>query len=414
MWKNKDSFSKPQNICEPPLGSLLDKESLFRSIGRIEGRLSCWETGNVSGMRLLIFLVCFLCGMSFAFAQNSDEGLHQYFYHGITYGSQAEYNPISYIINGGFDILQTENQSRNLSAIKYLTGVKNVIFNLSSPFTSIRAYGVKQFFADEILPISANKKNMQWLPNYQLHLIGGGMEYRAMAEWYSAHGFEFPKTASFITMAAQHFVNEVIENNGYVGRTVDPIADIYVFDPLGVLLFSFDPVCEFFSQTLNLTDWSYQPAYNPTSGNLENAGQNFIMKYKFPFDKKYALFYHFGMNGLAGLSYEFRKDESFSLAAGLRNSELVEVTDETGGRKQTAVVLWNAGFFYDRNNSLLFSILVSGQRSYRVVTNIYPGLVSIAGFSPGFFVAYTTGRTIAFGINVSYVPIGLATNFTAR
>ena len=95
-------------------------------------------------MRLLIFLVCFLCGMSFAFAQNSDEGLHQYFYHGITYGSQAEYNPISYIINGGFDILQTENQSRNLSAIKYLTGV-----NPSSTVVVRKKYFCTQFDLDE-------------------------------------------------------------------------------------------------------------------------------------------------------------------------------------------------------------------------------------------------------------------------
>ena len=112
--------------------------------------------------------------------------------------------------------------------------------------------------------------------------------------------------------------------------------------------------------------------------------------------------------------YEFKKDESFSLAAGLRNSEDVLVSDIAGARKQTALLQWNAGFFYDKNNSLLFSLLVTGQRSYRVVTNVYPGIVSIAGFSPGFFAAFTTGRTIAFGINVSYMPIGLATNFTAR
>jgi hypothetical protein len=237
------------------------------------------------------------------------------------------------------------------------------------------------------------------------------MEYRMIAEWYDSHGFEFPRTASLLTVAAQHFLNEVIENNSYVGRTVDPIADLYIFDPLGVVLFSLEPVCQFFSETLNMADWSYQPAYNPTLGNLEDAGQNFIFKYKFPFARRYALFYECGMNGLAGISYEFKNGQWFTLAAGMRNSEDVTVTDETGGRKQTATMKWNAGFFYDKNNSLLFSILASGQRSYRLVTNVYPGFFSIWYFNPGLFAALTVGNTLIFGLNLSYAPIGIATSF---
>ncbi len=362
-----------------------------------------------------ISLVLTLCFMSIATAaaQIAGEEHQQYFYRDINYGSQADYNPISYIINGGFDILQTENQSRNLKDIHYATGMKNLTYNLSGPFTSIRDYGAKHFLSDEIIPTGFDEKNMQWWPNYQLHVLGGGMEYRMMAEWYNAHGYTFPKTASVVTVAVQHFLNEVIENNGYVGRTVDPIADLYVFDPLGIVLFSFDPVCRFFGETLNMADWSYQPAYNPTSGNLENAGQNFVFKYKLPFATRYAIFYECGMNGMAGLSCEFMKGESFSLAAGMRNSQDVTVTDETGARKQTATLKWNAGFFYDRNNSLMLSILASGQKSYRVVTNIYPGLVSIAGFSPGLFVVMTSQNKMILGMSVSFLPVGLATNFTA-
>lgn len=363
-------------------------------------------------MKLAAFPILCLLSLDSSLAQNAEGEHQQYFYHAIDYGSQALYNPLSYVINGGCDILQTENQSRNLKDLRYSTGVKNVTYNLSSPFTSIRDYGVKLFLTDEIIPSSVDEKNMQWLPNYELHLLGGGMEYRMMAEWYDAHGFAFPKTASLVTLAVQHFLNEIIENNGYVGRTVDPIADLYVFDPLGIVLFSFDPVCKFFGETLNMADWSYQAAYNPTSGDLENAGQNFILKYKLPFAGKYALFYECGMNGMAGLSYEFKKDESFSLALGMRNCRDVTVTDGTGGRKQTATMKWNAGFFYDKNNSLMLSILASGQRAYKVVTNIYPGLISTAGFSPGLFAILTSQNKIILGMAVSFVPIGLATNFT--
>ncbi|HUI31591.1 MAG TPA: hypothetical protein VLX91_15380 [Candidatus Acidoferrales bacterium] len=366
---------------------------------------------------ILLLLIC-LPDLDPLLAQNdtadfisTNEAMHHYFYHEFGYGSEADYNPIYYVINGGFDILQTENQSRNLGGIHYTTGIKNVTYNMSSPFVSIRDYGTRQFLRDEIIPSSFDERNMQWWPNYQLHLIGGGMEYRMIAEWYDSHGFEFPKAASFITIAVQHFLNEVVENNGYVGRTTDPIADLYVFDPLGVLLFSFDPVCRFFGETLNMADWSYQPAYDPTSGNLENAGQNFIFKYRFPFAVRYALFYECGMNGLAGFSHEFEKEEWISLAAGLRNSQNVVVTDETGGRKQTATIKWNAGLFYDKNNSLLFSILASGQRDYQVVANIYPGLFSISRFSPGLFAAFTAGNRIIVGLSLSYSPVGLATGF---
>jgi len=372
-------------------------------------------------MKPALFL--FLCLLSFdnAPAQNiSADSLIQSatmahrFYHEFNYGSDADYNPIYYIMNGGFDILQTENQSRNLRDIQYTTGIRNVTYNMSSLFTSIRDYGTRNFLRDEIIPSSINEQNMQWWPNYQLHLIGGGMEYRMMAEWYDSQGFEYPKTASLLTVAAQHFLNEVIENNGYVGRTVDPVADLGVFDPLGVVLFSFEPVCNFFSETLNMADWSYQPAYNPTSGDLENAGQNFIFKYKLPFAARYALFYECGMNGLAGISYEFKKNEWLSLSAGMRNSQDVTVTDETGGRKQTATMKWNAGFFYDKNNSLLFSILASGQRSYRVVANVYPGMVVISDFSPGIFAVLTEANQVIFGLSFRYSPIGVATGFRER
>jgi hypothetical protein len=49
--------------------------------------------------------------------------------------------------------------------------------------------------------------------------------------------------------------SEVVENGNKVFySTVDPIADFLVFDPLGIILFKFDGVSEFFSEKLSLND----------------------------------------------------------------------------------------------------------------------------------------------------------------
>ncbi len=138
----------------------------------------------------LIFI--FLLFLSNLFPQEKN-----YFYRGLDYGSESVINPITLVINGGFGILQVENRSRYLKDIKFYNGLKNLIWNLSDPITSIRAYGVKDFIFNEILPIRLNRKNAQFWPNYQNHLIGGGLAYRETLEWYRMNGFPNPKLFQF-------------------------------------------------------------------------------------------------------------------------------------------------------------------------------------------------------------------------
>lgn len=220
-----------------------------------------------------------------------------YFYRGLNYGSESMLNPVTLVINGGLGILQVENRSRYFRDIKFYNGLKNVFMNLSDPIRSIREYGVKDLIFNEILPARLNRKNAQFWPNYQNHLIGGGLAYREMMEWYKLNGFQHPKLFSILTMVIYHLLNEIVENNNYTGRTVDPIANLYIFDPLGILLFNFDSVCKFFSEKLNLAEWSYQPAIDFIDWRIENMGQNYSIKYKLMNSRIY-LFYHFGMSGL--------------------------------------------------------------------------------------------------------------------
>src|SRR5690242_14340487 len=121
-------------------------------------------------------LLCFSAGVK---AQDEP----YYFYHGRDYGSEADINPISFIANGGFGILQYPGQNRKIFQLPYAQGFRNVVDNLSHPLYSISKYGWKDFIDNELIPGSLNRKNAQYWPNYQNHLIGGGMDYVIMCEW---------------------------------------------------------------------------------------------------------------------------------------------------------------------------------------------------------------------------------------
>ncbi len=331
-----------------------------------------------------------------------------YYYHGRTFGSEALYNPASLIINGGFDILQSATHSRDLGTIQFGIGAKNLWRNLRDPFTQINKYGWKRFIGNEVFPLSAKIDQAQYFPNYTLHLLGGGMESRMMHEWYVAHEVPMPTLFTGLTIAAYHFVNEAVENASYRGPNVDPIADVYLFDVGGVLLFSSDAVAEFFSTTFQLNDWSGQPAYNPTFNTLENQGQNFVMKYKLPFAERMSLFYYFGDSGLLGLSFLSGERDCISVGGGFVEKTLRNVDSTNGTRTLSIEMGLIGGVFYDRENSLMASLIVSDRINEKIKLNIYPGVFHIGPVSPGIFVSLGKGDQLIAGMTIRYSPAGLA------
>ena len=351
--------------------------------------------------RILLFLSAALCGTLFSQQE-------YYFYTGKNFGSESLINPGSLIINAGFDILQSATHSRQVGTINFGTGARNVYNNLSDPFTQIDKFGWHRFLEQEVFPTSFHLEKAQWFPNYTLHLIGGGVDGRMMEEWYRFHDIPYSSLFAGITVAAYHIINESIENDRYIGPNVDPIADIYLFDIGGAVLFSSDAVAEFFGRTLHVTAWGGQPAWNPKFNTLENHGQNYVLKYKLPFMQSTSLFYHFGDNGLFGLSFLRPNGESFSFAAGATQKQLRTVDVTNGARTVTVTLGWMAGIFYDRENSLLASVIASNRINENIRLNLYPGVVYLWGFSPGLFAAVGNRHQIIAGFSVQYSPIGLA------
>jgi len=345
-------------------------------------------------MKFLKIFLLLLCSITI-FPQE------KFYYTGKNYGSEALFNPVNLILNGSFDINQLEGHSRNIFNFNYGKNAKYVYKNLSSPLYAISKYGYWNFTKNELLPIQFTKKQAQWWPNYQLHLIGGGMSYVAMKEWYELHSFPAPKIFSVITLFLEHSLNEIRENDGYDGINVDPIADIYFFDLGGIILFSFDDVSRFFKEELNLADWSLQPSFS-LDGNLNNNGQYFSIKWKTPLAEKISFFYYFGMNGLTGASYKLNDEEAISAGFGLRAKKL-QVIRQTG-RQFELKTTWNCGFFYDKNNSLMTSVFFSGLTDYFCNINIYPGIIKYKNFSPGVWCVFHKNGNVILGLTTVYAP----------
>ncbi|MER3525360.1 MAG: hypothetical protein C4326_15285 [Ignavibacteria bacterium] len=346
-----------------------------------------------------------LASCLFALTASAQES---YFYKKRMYGSEALFNPLSLVLNASFDIIQLDGHSRAFKSIRYAEGFSNVLRNITRPFGPISRYGWGNFVADQILPLHLTRKDAQWWPNYQLHLIGGGMNYTMLREWYHVYGVPSPSLFAIGTLAVKALLNEAIENGAVSGDNVDPIADLLIFDPAGIVLFSFEGVNEFFSKELNLADWSLQPSLTFAPAALHNNGQYFSIKWRFPFSERWHLFYYFGMNGLIGLSYKLPDGRAISLGGGLRAKQLVLVNAATN--KQTLDLVWNIGAFYDKDNSLMASLFVSGLTDYTVSANLYPGIIDLGGFTPGVWIVVARGGKLLAGITTVWAPgLGIKT-----
>ncbi len=323
------------------------------------------------------------------------------------------FNPVTVIINGGFDILRNGKSSKNLSKQYYRIGAENVFKNIIHPIESINKFGWRQFLTSEVFPVSTNSDDFQYFPNYANHMIGHGMKYIRLSEWYDYHGAAFPKTYALITSFSYAFLNEVIENGRNRSINVDPIADLLIFNPLGILLFSTDWAKNFFSKTLPLYDWSLQPVYNPFNNHLENTGEQYVLNYFM--NEKYSIFFYWGTSGIIGVTSAQKDGYNISIGAGGIVNKLIEKQKIRSGfwtRYVAPETIDGAiGFFYDYKHSLLSSLIITGPIYYNARLNIYPGFIKKGWFSPGFFVGIGELDKFQFGIILAHFPIGLNKKF---
>jgi hypothetical protein len=332
-----------------------------------------------------------------------------YFYHSLPYGSESTFNPISLLANGGFDELQAYEYSHSLSQIPWCNASRNVWRNITAPLPQINQYGWNRFIGNEIIPSSLNTERAQYFPNYMLHLVGGGMVSRKISEWYDAHGYPLPRILGAFTTMSYHYINEIVEQGNSEGfiSNVDPIADLLIFDPLGIILFNFDGVSEYFSETFSLNDWSMQPAFSFYPLSIRNVGQNFVMKYPLTSSGKTSLMYHFGAFGMLGLSFKTNNEDAISFGLGVSSKRVYTVDTRNGSVTKSIIVGPMGGLYWDRNNSLLASFVICDSFYEIVRLNLYPGILKIFSVSPGFFASFGERGKCTFGITLSALPLGI-------
>jgi hypothetical protein len=142
---------------------------------------------NVLQKYFIILSLCFI----WVNVVSAQEKQYMY-YKPLDYGSEAMFNPISVLMNGGLDVLQSYNNSTRADDILWNTQSTSVWRSVSSPAYYINQYGWNKFLTQEVIPTSLDIKKIQWVPNYTIHLMCGGMEYRKLSEWYDYHGYPFP------------------------------------------------------------------------------------------------------------------------------------------------------------------------------------------------------------------------------
>ncbi|HRI47172.1 MAG TPA: hypothetical protein PK559_08725, partial [Ignavibacteriaceae bacterium] len=72
--------------------------------------------------------------------------------------------------------------------------------------------------------------------------------------------------------------------------------------------------------------------------------------------------------------------------------------------KKSVETSWNYGIFYDRNNSLLVSLFLSGLTDNFININIYPGVIKFGKFTPGIWTIVKRNGSLLFGISTIYAP----------
>lgn len=352
---------------------------------------------------IALFLV--LHGTIFTAAHAQEK--KYYFFRSMDYGSEAMFQPIGVLMNGGLDVLQSYHSSAHAHDIPWNIGATSVWRSVTSPGYYVSRYGWNKFLRQEVFPTSLNIAKAQWAPNYTLHLIGGGMEYRKLSEWYDYHCYPLPYVFGAVTSMGYHFINELIENGPGIQPNTDAIADLCIFDPLGIVLFSFDNVSEYFSSTFGLNDWSPQPSLSFMPLSFRNFGHSFVMRYPVTESKRTSVFLFLGKSTLLGVSFKSDHENAFSFGAGATQTGVWEV-DQTNGIGTNSIHVGAAcGVFYDRNNSLLASLLISEYYLERIRLNIYPGVIFASSFSPGLFFTLGEGGTYAAGITMQISPVGI-------
>jgi len=247
--------------------------------------------------------------------------------------------------------------------------------------------GIRKLLQNEVIGLRA-------MPNYFLHLLGSGYDFRVLAEWFQTNKFKEPYLWAFSFSYLAHLGNEALESSNEEDINAhDHIADLLLFDLISKFIFLNDEYVAYLKNELGMLSWPYQPFVNQI-GRVENAGSNFIIRPSLN-HLQVKPFIHLGMQILFGVSMPFYT-QTLSIASG------PAFTDPLKDKARLAL-----GIYLDEDDILKASVILNGTDRFRVRLNVYPGVLSLSGLTPGFMLANSSDNEWVVGL-VLNAPIGLA------
>jgi len=320
------------------------------------------------------------------------------FYRAQDFGSEAQFNPITSFINYGLDTLQVPASFGDDHLGSEIGATWAV---LRHPIKSINDEGgLKAFINRQVFPVDLHNldDSVVMVPNYALHLFGGGMVFRKNVEWFQSHRYRYPRTYAAVLGMASEFLQEAIEKRSTTAE--DPVADFYIFRPVGMMLFSWERFATFSAVRLRLVEWPYQPMYGIGKRDFTNVGENFAIRPSLTKrEGRHSPFVYFGLTTLVGASHKINVRDRLSWGIG-------EATVEA--RRNDLDLRPSGGVFYDRDDSLLGSLIINGTDELTVRLNVYPGVVFRGEWSPGAYLGITDNGTVALGFSFRVTPVGVS------
>lgn len=344
--------------------------------------------------------------------ESTDRG--PFFYHGRSYGTDAYAGPLDILFNKGFAVAQWEGKGRDIFDYPY--GWESVKGDLTRPLALIRRDGGwREVLLEEAVPFARGGVNdSQWVPNYFGHILEGGISYRRLREWNEAHGVPLPSLTAALMNLGSAIVNEAYEtprNDSWIARdgTAGSVVDLWLFDPLGILLFHQDFAARFFAGWFQAALWPTQASLTVNDHLLVNNGESIVLKPPMPFTDRARFFIRGGMGLEGGISLRRSDGVDVNLAVGQQSRQrwLDPYT-----ALEFAEFGWSAGIWLDRDGTLLAGLTWDQGTDRRVGLNVFPGLLTVAGTGVGAwfvldaagrpFVGFSTSRTLGAGLGVGF------------
>ncbi|HKJ02353.1 MAG TPA: hypothetical protein VJ997_07860, partial [Longimicrobiales bacterium] len=201
-------------------------------------------------------------------------------------GTDAYAGPFDALLNKGFAVAQWED--RNRAIFDHAYGWDEVRVSLTRPGAVVaRRGGWGEVLKVHALPFyQGGYREPQWISNYFGHVFEGGLVHRRLIEWNRARGVPFPIVTAAAVTYASSLVNEAYEtpprtDGGPATGNPGIVTDLLVFDPLGILLFSFDGMARF-THRLGAAVWPSQGSWVLNTETIHNNGESIVFKVPLP------------------------------------------------------------------------------------------------------------------------------------